>query len=74
MKTLTALLSIPFRFIFAVVVFILIVIVGGFSAGVLSKKNKSTHKLIIYMKVVGEAFKDMLVFPFWPLIKLYRKR
>ena len=39
MKTLTALLSIPFRFIFAVVVFILIVIVGGFSAGVLSKKK-----------------------------------
>lgn len=70
MKLTLAILSIPFRLIFAVLLFTGILIFGFLSALCLSIKNKRWHPWKKYWKVLCESFISACGFPFWPVQKL----
>lgn len=68
-----AILLLPFRFVFAWVVFLLTGLVGVVIATTNTIKDKDFSHFADYYKVQKESFLDALMFPFWPIVKMFNR-
>ena len=73
MKVIYAIILIPFRTLVSVGLILGIGFGGLFIGVVNSFKYRSSTPIRRYLRVIWEAIKDGVVFPFWPVIKTLRK-
>ena len=73
MKLIYAIILIPFRTIVSVIVILGIGLFGLFIGIKNSIKYRSTTPFKNYLKIIWEAICDGVVFPIWPMIKIFRK-
>lgn len=73
MNLILAILSIPFRLVFSVLVFLGTLIFGFISCVTYTFQYPSFHYWKNYWEVTKEAFVSACGFPFWPMVKIFRR-